>query len=190
MEQWYTLHTKPSAEYQVIAALEQRKIQTYLPEIILPESKKGRRRSPLFPCYVFAKIDFEKIGLTSVQWTPGLRRVVTFGDRLTPLPEEIIDLIRQKLKDFKTTGCWNKPELKLGDTVRIKTGPFQDMVAIFDGPMTPGRRVRVLLNILGQASRVQVDLVDLEKAAPELELTPSKRPRRTRGRGRYIRMRN
>jgi len=60
MERWYTLYTKPNAEYQVVATLQQRDVQTYLPEMEMPKaSGKGRRKKPFFPCYVFSKIDFE-----------------------------------------------------------------------------------------------------------------------------------
>jgi hypothetical protein len=74
---------------------------------------------------------------------------------------------------------------KPGDTVRIIDGPFKDMLAIFDEASTPARRVQVLLNFLG-ASRVQVDLKNLEKASANPEMPVPKRPRRTRGRGRLI----
>ncbi len=57
------------------------------------------------------------------------------------------------------------------------------MLAIFDEPTTPARRVQVLLSILG-ASRVQVDVADLEKV--DAEVPAPKRRRRTRGRGRRI----
>jgi hypothetical protein len=60
------------------------------------------------------------------------------------------------------------------------------MLAIFEGPSTPSERVRVLLTFLGHARRVQLSAADLEKAPPKSQLPASKRPRRTRGRGRRI----
>jgi transcriptional antiterminator RfaH len=181
MEQWYTLHTKPRAEYHVVKELAQRQIYTYLPEEL---SQTPRGRKPFFPCYLFAKIDFALVSFSSVQWTPGLRRVVAFDDQPVPLADEIIDMIRHSISQMEATGGWLVPSFKPGDTVRIKSGPFQDMLAIFAGPTTPTQRVQVLLNFLGHASRVQVDITDLEEVNPGVEMPPLKRLRGTRGQGR------
>ena len=186
MEQWYTLYTKPNAEYQVAVALQQRDIQTYLPEIEVVKARRGRKHAPFFPCYLFARVDFTLTKLSSVQWTPGLRRVVSFGGRPVPLPEAIIDLIRGKLGEIEAAGGRPVHPFKPGDTVRITEGPFRDMLAIFEGPTRPAQRVQVLLSILGHASRTQVDPDDLEKASPGAEAPMPKRPRRTRGRGRRL----
>jgi transcription elongation factor/antiterminator RfaH len=186
MEQWYTLYTKPNAEYQVVTALQQRGVQTYLPEGEFHTSHRGRKRKPFFPCYLFIKVDFEIVGFSSLQWMPGLRYIVAFEDRPVPLPNEVIDLIRCKLGEIEAAGGWPAHSFKPGDTVRIIDGPFRDMLAIFDGPTTPAQRVQVLLEILGRTSRLQIDVTDLEKASPRSEVPESRRPRRTRGQGRRI----
>lgn len=189
MEQWYALYTKPNAEYQVARNFQQQEIRTYLPEIESPKARTGRKRKPFFPGYLFINIDFETVGLSYVQWIPGLRRVVTFDNRPVPLPNEVIDLIRRKLGEIEAAGGWPAHTFKPGDTVRITDGPFRDMLAIFDRPTTPAKRVQVLLTILGHASRVQVDVTDLEKPPPGAQApAPPKRPRRTRGRGRRIKV--
>lgn len=186
MEQWYTLYTKPNAEYQVATNLKQRDIQTFLPEIKAPKSRKERKKKPFFPCYLFTKIDLEEEGLSAVRWTPGLRRIVTFGERPVPLPDEIIDLIRYKLGEIEAGGEPATHPFKPGDTVRITEGPFKDMLAIFDKSLTANQRVQVLLNILGHASRVEVEVNELEEASADAEALSPKPPRRTRGRGRFI----
>ncbi len=185
MEQWYTLFTKPKAEYQVTATLQERGIQTYLPEVDSRKGRQGRGREPFFPCYLFVRLDFKTAGLSVVQWTPGLRRIVTFDDQPAPMPDEMINLIQHKLGEIEASGGWPAHSFKPGDTVRVTGGPLQGVLAIFEGPTTPARRVRVLLTILGRASRAQVYVTDLEKASPGLEALP-KQPRRTRGQGRHI----
>lgn len=186
MEAWYTLHTKPKAEYQVVTVLEQRGLQTYLPEKEISEGHRRGNKRPFFPCYLFVKVDFAVVGLSSVQWTPGLRRVVAFGDRPVSLPDEVIELMRRKLAESGANGSPPPHPFKPGDTVKITEGPFRDVLAIFDGPMKPSQRVQVLLTILGRVSRMQVDVADLEKASSDNSMPAPKRPRRTRGRGRRI----
>jgi transcriptional antiterminator RfaH len=186
MEQWYTLYTKPNAEYQVEVSLQKRGIQTYLPEIGLPSKGHERGKKPFFPCYLFIKVDFEKVGISQVQWTPGLRRVIAFDERPVPLSDEVVELIRRKVDGIEAAGSRLEHDFEPGEAVRITGGPLEGMPAIFDGPSTPAERVRVLLAFLGHASRAYVSVTDLEKAPPEAEAPSPKRPRRTRGRGRRV----
>jgi transcriptional antiterminator RfaH len=186
MEQWYTLYTKPNAEYRAATALQKRGIQAYLPEIESLKTRQGRVRRPFFPCYLFARVDLEAVGLSRVQWTPGLRRIVAFDNWPVPLPDEVINLIQRKLDGINAVGGWSAHTFQPGDSVRITDGPLQGMLAIFEGPTTPAERVRVLLNILGHASRVHVPVADLEKAIATAETPMLVRSRRTRGRGRRI----
>jgi transcriptional antiterminator RfaH len=186
MEQWYTLHTKPNAEYQVATALRQRGLQTYLPELENVKPKQRRVKKPFFPCYLFMRVDFGEVGFSSVQWTPGLRRVVAFDHHPVPLPDEVIHLIRLRLGEIEARGGLPYHSFEPGETVRITNGPFRDMLAIFDRPTSSYERVQVLLHILGQASRLQLAVHDLEKTPCHAEAPVLKRPRRSRGRGRRI----
>jgi len=187
MENWYTLYTKPNVEYQVAALLQKRGIQTFLPEIVSPKARQGRKRKPFFPCYLFIKIDIGTVGLSRVRWTPGLRRIVGFDGRPAPLPDGAIDLIRRKLAGINARDGRQPCPFHPGETVRITDGPLQDMLAIFEGPTTPAERVRVLLTFLGYARRVWVPASDLVKARSVAGTSAPGRPRRTRGRGRRIR---
>ena len=186
MKQWYTVHTKPNAEYQVATVCDYRGIETYLPEIEVPKMQRGRRRKPFFPCYLFVKTDFEAVGFSYLQGTPGLRRIVAFEDQPIFLADEIIDLIRYRLEAINAAGGQPEHSFRPGDTIRITEGPLEGMLAIFEGPTTPGDRVQVLLTFLGQVSRARVPVTYLEKASPPAESSIINRPRRTRGRGRRI----
>ena len=186
MKQWYALHTKPYAEYQVRSALQQRKIQTYLPEIATVQAGNLRSKKPFFPCYVFSRMDLEAISIRHIQWTPGLRHIVSFDDKPASLPDQIIELIQRKLGDFNISKGLPVHSFKPGDTVRITNGPLSDLHAIFEGPTSANDRVRILLDLLGQASRVQIDVADLEKVSDEDKQPKQKPPRRTRGGGRRI----
>jgi transcriptional antiterminator RfaH len=189
MKRWYALHCKPNSEYQVVAILQQRGIESYLPEIEVLGASRIQRKKPLFPCYLFCQVDLKRVGLSKIQWIPGLRRIVTFGGQPVPVPADVIDLVRYKLDETQANRdpLEQKHRFKSGDLVRIKQGPFQDMIAIFDRPTSPSERVQVLLGILGGVTRVQVETDNLEEASAPAEISKPKRPRRTRGQGRFIR---
>jgi transcription antitermination factor NusG len=137
MEQWYTVHTKPNAEYQVVTAFDYRGIETYLPEIEVPKVQRGRERKPFFSCYLFVKTDFEVVGFSSLQGTPGLRRIVAFNDRPVLLADEIIELIRHRIEAINAAGGQPVHSFRPGDTVRITEGPLEGMLAIFEGQLLP-----------------------------------------------------
>jgi len=184
MKERFTLYTKPQAEYQVAAALQARGFELYLPEIEAIKPRQGHNRRPFFPCYLFVQLDLESIGLSQLQWTPGLRRMVSVDGRPASLSQEMIDLVRRRLGDIKRSG--GLARFKPGERVKIVEGPFSEMEAVFAGPSTPAQRVQVLLNILGRTSRVHVEADSLEKCSGDHRQPPDHGKRRTRGRGRRI----
>lgn len=186
MERWYVVHTKPNTEYQIATVLRCRNIETYLPEIGVPKTQQGREKQPFFPCYLFVKTDFEVVGLSHLQWTPGLRRIIAFNDHPVPLADEVIELIQRRLDGINAAGGQLALDFLPGDTVQITGGPLQGMEAIFEGPATASERVQVLLSFLGQVSRARVPVTHLKKIKPTSESPVQERGRRTRGRGRRI----
>jgi transcriptional antiterminator RfaH len=187
MEHWYTAYTKPHCEQQVSVAMQRRGIETFLPEFETKQAPNKRKMEPLFPCYLFIKANLKSVGLPQVQWTPGVRRIVSFDDQPAAVPEEAINLIKHKLAEMEAAAEHPKHSFQPGDSVRITEGPMRDMLAVFEGPTTASKRVQVLLTFLGRVSRLSTDASNLEPASPGSTASTSKRPRRTRGRGRRIR---
>jgi transcriptional antiterminator RfaH len=184
MEQWYALHTKPNYEYSVAAILQRRGFELYLPQRTQILETGGRKRTPFFPTYLFTRIDIQSTHSSQWEWTPGLRSIVHFGGRPTPVPDEVITFIQQKLSEMEDTP--SSPAFKRGDLVRIISGPFRDMTAIFEGSSTPGMRVQVLLSAMGHATRLHLDADQLQMAESEKVTGTGRRERRTRGHGRSI----
>lgn len=181
MKQWYALHTKPRAEKRVRSALQQQNIEAYLPELMRSKAKGTVAPRPFFPRYLFMHLDLNQCETARWRWTPGLLHIVTLGDEPVSVPDRAIALIRQQLERLNAQGTQPDPPFRKGESVRITSGPFAGMLAIFDRVTGPEQRVQVLLDFLGGLNRVHLTADTLEKA-PERP----KRPRRTRGRGRRI----
>ena len=185
MKQWYTLYTKANNEYQVASLLQEQGIETFLPTL-----NTSDKQEPLFPCYLFMKADLTKLPSTSWQWTPGLRRIVSRGQQPVPVSTEIIQLIKDNLiKLNEQIRTRQQHKFVPGEKVRVVNGPFKEMVAIFSESTSPGARVRILMSVLGQQKRIQLDVHDIEPVTADAGTNTSqhsKRPRRTRGRGRHI----
>jgi transcriptional antiterminator RfaH len=160
MERWYALYTKPKKEQQVAAQLEEEGIETYLPTV---QRKVRRRDRPdrvvYFPCYLFARLDFEVVPRSSIAWMPGIRRIVAFGEQPAVVDDQLIRLIRRRLEDVEEVGYGG---LRQGDRVRIQSGPLRDLEAIFDRPLSSADRVRILLDVVGRMTPVDIDYSDLK----------------------------
>lgn len=155
MTPWYALYTKWRHEYQVGEILREKGLETYVPSIHVRRSGKTERR-PFFPRYMFVKADLDEIGLSEIQWTPGLTRIVSFAGAPTRVPDPIIDRLRQRLTEFERDGTFTSP-FKPGDRVRIKSGPLRDLDAVFDQHLSSTRRVQILVDLLGKCTRTEID---------------------------------
>jgi transcription antitermination factor NusG len=200
MEKWYALHTKYHAEFRVAKALQEREFEVFLPEISVASrgaaqgaAQKAAQRVPqevtresFFPCYLFAKLDLLTMSHSVWQWTPGLRGIVAFGGEPIAIPDQAIEAIKKQADQWSKQRIAPSQPFRQGEAVRIMEGPFEDMVAIFNGPSTPGKRVQVLLQFLGQLKRVWLDADLIERTSAAASRPDHKQPRRTRGRKRYI----
>lgn len=185
--QWYVLHTKPNVEYRVAQILREREFEVYLPEIDKKQTiSREVAKEPFFPCYLFMKVDLLKTATSSWQWTPGLRGMVAFEGEPVALPEYLIEAIKQQATNVARQVNQPVQLFQKGELIRIAEGPFAEMVAIFNGPSTPGKRVQVLLKVLGQLNRVWLDASHVEKLAPSGPQSDRRHRRRSRGRGRPI----
>lgn len=182
---WYVVHTKPRRELLAAGLLaDDLGVVAYLPEVF--QVARGRRRKePLFPGYVFIQADLSATPLSRINATPGVHRVVTTGGRPQPLPAGEVEALRQRVDALNAAGGMPAHSLRPGDEVALRAGPLQGLRAVFIGPMRPAQRVRVLLEFLGSLSETEVDVADLE---PISGGATHRRPRRTRGKGRKIKV--
>jgi transcriptional antiterminator RfaH len=156
MESWYALQSKAHKEFQVRASLETRGLVVFLPLI------KGRTRTrvnaekPFFPGYLFVRADLEQTGISAVQYTPGLRRIVSFSEgEPSPVADQIITHLQDRLAVMNAFDQEGEV-LKQGDRVVITSGVLRDYEALFDRRLSPEGRVRLLIQLL--ARQVPIDV--------------------------------
>jgi transcription antitermination factor NusG len=88
------------------------------------------------------------------------------------------------LNEIEAAGGVLKHSFKPGDTVVIDSGPLAGLRGVFQGPLGPSERVRILVRFLGETNRAEVPLEALRKASDDDSTV--RRRRGTRGRGRKI----
>jgi transcriptional antiterminator RfaH len=182
MEAWYALYTKPNSELRVARALTIQGFTTFLP--LLP-GRPGERAVPLFPTYMFVQCDLAVVGISALEWTPGLCRVLSFGGKPASVPDQAIELIRAELSRIEEQGGLPGHPFKPGDEVIVDDGPLAGLRGVFQGPVGPAERVYILLRFLGHVNRTEVPVGMLRLASEDYVWTGQRRG--TRGRGRRIR---
>ena len=161
-KRWYALMTKARCEYRVAGALERRGFEVFAPSIWYTGVRGNLLEKPFFPRYVFARFNWLDDGDRSIQWTPGVSQIVSFGGQPASLDNEVVTYLRSRLD-----GLDGDDFLKIapGSPVRVVSGPFRDYEAIFEAHLNGRERVSILLDMLGQQTRVSLPLKDIDQIA-------------------------
>lgn len=166
MEKWYAFQSKFRKESLVCEQLHIRQLDSFFPCLhVRRVNPRARTIEPYFPGYVFGRLDLESTGSSMINWIPGAIGVVSFGGEPVPVPDYLIDTLRQHLETINASMSELSTRFKLGDLVTIQNGPFAGYEAIFNAHL-PGRdRVEVLLKLL-QGHQIRVEL-PIEQITPK-----------------------
>jgi transcriptional antiterminator RfaH len=163
--EWFAICTNPKQEDRAYHNLQAWNIECFYPRI-----QEGRRNQftgavsliarPLFPRYIFARFKVQS-SLRKVRFTRGVLRVVSFNLKPIPIDNEVIEFMRSRVASdgFIKLG----EELKLGDKVRIKNGPWGAIVGIVDRCTQADERVQILLTAINYQGRLMIERQWLEK---------------------------
>ena len=158
---WYLLYSKPNKEEFVLQQLNLRDITAYYPCIKAePVNPRSRKIKPYFPGYLFINADLDLIGTSILKWIPGTVGLVSFGNELASVPEDLLQTIRSHIDQINKTHGNTDKEFMPGDQVQIRSGPFVGYQAIFDSYAPGHERVQVLLQML-QDRQIKLDLASV-----------------------------
>jgi transcriptional antiterminator RfaH len=153
---WYVVQTQANAENKAVANLGRQGFTTYLPRY-LKRRRHARRvdtvAAPLFPRYLFVKIDTGAQRWRSIFSTIGVSRLVCNGDAPVPVPDAVIDAIQSRENGSGYVPFDDRPKFGAGDQVRVLEGAYYDCLGIYAG-MPDRDRVEILLDLLGRKVRV------------------------------------
>jgi transcriptional antiterminator RfaH len=162
---WFVIHTKPRDERRVKNHLQGMEIETLLPLCENFQYFRGsmsRVSNPLFPNYLFARLDLER-HYYKVKWTRGVNRILGAWHEPIPISETVIQMLKDRMGGDDTVRLLD--ELQEGDLVQITLGPLKDFIGVFQKRLSSGGRVRILLNLIGVEVPVQISRSQIKKAA-------------------------
>ena len=181
-KKWYVVRVQPRADQVADSELQCNGFETASPRIKVLRSKKAHTETPLFPGYLFLRWDFDGVGKPSLREFPHVVGWLNFGGIAPPVPDEVVASLTNQVEAINNLGRHFKP----GDKVFVASNTVQSLAEVVEEAKSPEGRVRVLLQFLGRRVSVQVPWQNLQPV--ERQPSPKTRvPRRTRGRGRWIR---
>ncbi len=159
MKAWYVAKTKPAKERSVEACLSRNwGIEVFSPLIYRPSSRH-LAFEPLFPTYLFCRVDIRSRAWPSIRWIPGLCYFLGAGEQLVPVSDELITQIKQRVSSWNMDGYI--PHFTPGERVVVIGGPFSGVEGIFHQYSSARKRCQVLLQVLGQQNKVELPVVTL-----------------------------
>ena len=162
---WYLVQLRPNGLAQAERGLRRQGFELFSPRVMTAIRRKGRLASgsaALFPGYLFAAFDPDRPAWRAIGSTRGVARLVgTTTAGPSPVPA---DLVAGLMARCDAAGVLRPPEdLEAGTRVRVVAGPFAGLVSEVEG-IAPDRRVHLLLDCLGRASRVTLPADQLRRA--------------------------
>ena len=156
---WYAVQTKPRQERVAAEHMTRQSYETYLPQIKESRRLRGCWKDviePLFPRYLFVRTNPLTEDVSPIRSTRGVTGLVRFGQRMAPVPDEVIDALKDA-EDSDECVCIDQRNIfRKGETVRILEGPLEGLEGIFEAE-TGEQRALILLEALGKMSKVYVE---------------------------------
>ncbi len=162
-KRWYLVYCKPRQEATAVSNLERQGYEVYLPRARELRRRAGQRVSvvaPMFPRYLFIHLDQEFDNWGPIRSTLGVVSIVRFGQVPACVPDALIAMLRAR-EDPEGVQTIERELFRPGIRVRVMAGSLAGYEGIFLAKSARDRVV-VLLDILGKATRTQMDGADIE----------------------------
>jgi len=160
---WLLVYTKAKEEQRAKTNLENQGFRTFLPMITFVKMNRSKSTTvePMFPRYLFIKLNLEKDNWTLIKSTRGVSHIVVFGQRFAEIPDRVVahlksgadknDIFKQAIK---------RQEFEKGDTLIIAQGIFKDKEATFLSKKSK-ERVRILLRFVNHLITTEIAASDI-----------------------------
>lgn len=182
---WHVLRTEPRAEYLAADLLSEDGFEVYFPRVQSPDKRAGHDDTPLFPGYLFLKFDPQTEDWPSFHSNHRVAGWVNFQGMVPSVPESVMTKLKETVESLNSgNGLWQR--YRQGEKVRVVSNNIDSLAEIVEEARSPQGQAKVLMNFMGRIVPARVPWTDLRTISAQTDEKP-RLPRRTRGRGRFIR---
>ncbi len=166
-ERWYVAQTHVRAEPTALANLLRQGFVAYLPRY-RRRRRHARRQdwvaAPLFPRYLFIRLDLATARWRSILSTIGISQVICQDARPLAVPAGVVETIRARENGNGLLDLDDGPHFAVGDRVVVTEGAFAECEGLFHGG-SDDERVCILLTLLGRPIKVNLPATALRRQA-------------------------
>ena len=175
-KEWYVVNTYSGHENKVKEKLEMRAssmgMEDYIFRVVVPEEtvvetlKDGsekEKKVKMFPGYILVEMIMTDEAWFIVRNTPGVTGFIGSsgkGAKPFPLTKDEVDRI---LGSMNMSRIDIEAELKVDDSVKVKTGAFANMFGKVKSIDMQKQMIEVALDLFGQETMVEVGFDEIEK---------------------------
>jgi transcriptional antiterminator NusG len=175
---WYVVHTQSGYEKKVKTNLEARtasmNMEERIYEVAIPledvvEFKNGKRvvvQKKMFPGYLLVRCRLDDDSWYVIRNTPGVTGFVGAGAKPSPLRRKDVENFlgtKDEATEAATAKIKPRMQYELGETVRVKDGPFADFSGEVIELNAEQLKVKVLVNIFGRETPVELEFSQVAK---------------------------
>jgi transcriptional antiterminator NusG len=166
---WYAIHTYSGQEGKVFQFLNELiqagELGDKLTQVLMPtqdvvQVKNGRKTKTtrkFFPCYLLVEMELCKETMHAVQNASGVMGFVG-GNKPQPLKDEEVRRILGQTEKVTRQQISEVP-FEIGDSVKIKEGPFKDFDGTVEEIHPEKGKIKVMVSVFGRSTPVEVDFV-------------------------------
>ncbi|WP_419944307.1 transcription termination/antitermination protein NusG [Candidatus Poriferisodalis sp.] len=174
---WFVVHTQSGYEKKVRQNLEARvgsfDMEDQIHEVAIPmedviEFKGGRKvvaKRKVFPGYLLVRCRPSDEAHHMIRSTPGVTGYAGPGGKPSPLRRRDVEAFLAEPDEGPEMPRRTKPSMifEIGESVRVKEGPFSDFQGQVIEINEEQLKVKVLVNIFGRETPVELDFVQVAK---------------------------
>jgi transcription termination/antitermination protein NusG len=175
---WFVVHTQSGYEKKVKQNLEARIVsmnaEESIYEVVIPmedyvDFRNGKRvvaQRKMFPGYLLVRSQLDDQAWFVIRNTPGVTGFVGQGAKPSPLPRRDVEaFLISKGGTEEQVAQRAKPRLEyeVGETVRVKEGPFADFSGEVIEINEDQLKLKVLVNIFGRETPVELEFSKVAK---------------------------
>ncbi len=173
--QWFAVQTYSGYENKVKNNLEQRiasmnaedkifRVLVPMEDVVVVKDGKSKQMSrKLFPSYVLVEMIMDDQSWYVVRHTPGVTGFVGAGAHPLPLSDEEVRDVLVKVGELEAETPQIVVECQVGDSVRVKSGPFVGAVGVVSDVNTSTGKVKFVLSVFGRETEAEVNHTELER---------------------------
>lgn len=177
--QWYVLKVQSNRERSIrdslLRRIKREGLDEFFGEIVIPtekivETKGGKRRvreQKLYPGYMMIQMVLNDETWYLVRDTSGVGDFTGAAGKPIPMADhEIARMLGREQEEAEGTRTAQpvvKFGVEIGDTVKVKDGPFESFEGVVDSLDETSGRLKIMVEIFGRSTEVELEHWQVEK---------------------------